>query len=164
MKQPVIADTGLLQEEWEREGNSFAGWRWGCCKVRAGVDFGCCWPAGGECLAPHSLSVAGRALGPGRLAGASAAAVGGLGSSFPAGREGPGSARLQPGSAEAAPSRSLERCGQPRLLHLCFSLPKQGLTAGLPHRFVALQEWRGADHAVPAGGCGHPPQLREEDF
>lgn len=81
----MIADTGLLQEEWERECNSFAGWRWGCCKVRAGADFGCCWPRGGESLAPHSLSTAGRALGPGRLGGACAIAVGDPGWPFPAG-------------------------------------------------------------------------------
>lgn len=113
MKQPVIAGTGLLQEEWERESNSFAGWRWGCCKVRAGAGFGCCWPRGGESLAPHSLSTAGRALGPGRLGGASAAAVGDPDWPFPAGREALGSAPLQPGPAEA--SRPLERCGRPRL-------------------------------------------------
>uniref|UniRef100_A0A8C3UWE0 Glutamate decarboxylase 1 n=1 Tax=Catharus ustulatus TaxID=91951 RepID=A0A8C3UWE0_CATUS len=119
MKQPVTAGTGPLRGEWERESNPFTGRRWGRCRVRTGADLGCFLPSGGERLAPQSLSVAGRALGPGCLGGTSAVVVGDLGSPFPTG-------------AGAGAPRSLERCEPPRLVHLYFSLPKQTLTAGLP--------------------------------
>lgn len=86
----MTAGTGPLQGEWERESSPFTGRRWGHCRVRAGADLGPFCPSRRECLAPQSLSVAGRALGPGRLGGTSAVVVGDLGSPFPTGREGPG--------------------------------------------------------------------------
>lgn len=83
------------------------------------------------------------------------------------GFQSPGSERGGPGPvARPATARLRLVLGAlrgPGLVHLRLFLPKQALTAGLPRRFAACQEWRGADHAVPAGGGGHPPQLREED-
>lgn len=164
MKQPVTAGTGPLRGEWERESNPLTGRRWGRCRVRTGADLGCFWPSGGECLAPQSLSVAGRALGPGCLGGTSAVVVGDLGSPFPTGRERPGGC---PAATRQRWGRGSQVLGALRAAEAGSSLllsPKANADSWFAHRFVALQEWWGADHAVLAGGCGHPPQLREEDF